>query len=117
MRIGILKEIHYPHLTIMKIWLGQLATNIGKFYEPLRQFEEAVPGNAIVAVCLSKSGFEYPLFGEKLTRTLIPINSFVHGVQPVPKEADFLLYSSEVLAPAPEDEFLGEAWYLRKLHK
>ena len=95
--------------------LSQLTTNIHKYYKPISQFEEEVPKDAVVAVCLPQSGFEYPLFGDKLTRTLIPINSFVHGVQPIPKEASFLVFSSEVMRPMREDEFLGEAYYLRKL--
>ena len=97
--------------------MHQLTTNLGKFLVPMQQFEERVSLTATVAVCLPPSGFEYPLFGEKLTRTLIPINSFVHGVQPVPKEASFIVFSSELMTPLPEDEFLGEAYYLRRLRK
>jgi hypothetical protein len=79
-----------------------------------------VPIDAKVAVYLKSdttySPFEYPLFGEKLTRTIIPINSFVNGLIPIPENADYLLYDlGYPCANVSDDEYLGYDWYLRKL--
>ena len=95
--------------------MDQLTTNCRKYYEPVKRYEALVPPGATVAVCLLEDALEYPLFGEKLTRTLIPVNSFLKGLQPIPANADFLLFTSQILTPLRDDEFLGETWYLRKL--
>jgi len=84
-------------------------------------FDRTVPRDATVAVCLPGNRPEYVLFGAGLTRTLLPINSFERGVQPIPERADWLLFSSGLGIPVePGDEALprgtdGEAWYLRRL--
>jgi len=62
-----------------------------------------------------------------LTRTLIVINPFEKGVQPIPKEAQYLFFAKKVIKPLPGDIRLGtdttmknmitrgEDYYLRKL--
>jgi len=84
-------------------------------------FDRAVPTDASVAVCLPGNRPEYALFGAGLTRTLLPINSFARGLQPVPERAGWLLFSGGLgIHVEPGDEALpqgngGEAWYLRRL--
>ena len=95
--------------------LGQMTLNIAKYEAPLRRYESMVPADAIVAVALRPESFEYPLFGERLTRTLVPINSFGLGIQSIPAMCQFLLYSPDVEAARPGDIWLGEDWYLRVL--
>ncbi len=90
-------------------------------------FDEIVPENATVALGTINDDFEYPLYGKNLSRRLIAINPFEQGVQPIPKVADFLFFSKNVIAPQKGDIRLGtdttvanpltrgEDYYLRKL--
>jgi hypothetical protein len=95
---------------------AQLARNAPFMERPLRRFERLVPANAAVALALPDNSYEYPLFGPGLTRTLLPINSYVNGLQPIPPAADYLLYA-EAAFPCPDasDIYLGHDWYLRTL--
>lgn len=96
--------------------MEQLTRNRITYYEPLKMFDRLVPSNATVAVFLYGDSFEYPLFGEHLTRTIIPINSFDKGLQPIPSSADYLLYMQNGFPCAvPDDVHLGADWYLRRL--
>jgi hypothetical protein len=106
--------------------LQQLTSNELSQYEPLRKFEELVPPDAKVAVCLRNYFFEYPLFGERLTRKLIQLNSFRRGKQSVSDKPDYLLYSEGYFDPKDGDIKLARTlaecgssdcgdWYLRKL--
>jgi hypothetical protein len=96
--------------------MEQLTRNRPKYYQPLRTFERLVPPDAAVAVFLPEDSFEYPLFGKDLTRTILPINSFSKGPQPVPANAEYLLYSQNIFpCPLPDDIHLGADWYLRRL--
>ena len=102
--------------------------NYIEYIETLERFEETVPADAVVAVCLEPNSYEYPLFGERRTRRLIPINSFRNGVQPIPPEADYLVYNFSRSRPSPyfdpRDVRLGRDWldgpmdvFLKKLKK
>ncbi|HOO77060.1 MAG TPA: hypothetical protein PLI51_00560 [bacterium] len=98
--------------------LGQMLRDAPLFEPPVRKFEELVPPGATVAVCLNPHSFEYPLFGEKLSRRLIPINSFRRGLQPIPGQADYLLWADdfdEIFHRTGADIHLGKDWWLRKL--
>lgn len=98
--------------------------DITKAYQ---KFDQIVPDSATVALGTINDDFEYPLYGRKLTRRLIAINPFEKGVQPIPKEADYLFFSKNVISPLPTDIRLGtdttmkgvivpgEDYYLRKL--
>jgi hypothetical protein len=91
------------------------------------KFDSLVPADAVVALGTINDDFEYPLYGEKLTRRLISINPFEQGVQPIPKEADYLFFAKSVIEPLPTDLRMdadtsltnlivkGEDYYLRKL--
>ncbi len=72
-----------------------------------KRFEELVPDTATVALGTINDDFEYPLFGKNLTRRLIPINPFEQGLQPIPKEAQYLFFSKNVIKPLPTDIRLG----------
>ncbi|WP_421830113.1 ArnT family glycosyltransferase [Larkinella sp.] len=96
-------------------------------YVPYKRFDTLVPENATVALGTINDDFEYPLYGKNLSRRLIVINPFEKGVQPIPKEADYLFFSKNVIKPQPGDVRLGtdttmthlivpgEDYYLRKL--
>jgi 4-amino-4-deoxy-L-arabinose transferase-like glycosyltransferase len=84
-------------------------------YGALRKFDDLVPARATVAVCLRNYFFEYPLFGKGLTRRLVQLNSFWRGKQPIPDDADYLLYSKGYYERGTGDIELGKDWYLRKL--
>ncbi len=95
--------------------LQQLTRSRPEYYPPLQRYEELVPLRAVVAVCLADNGYEYPLFGNGLTRTLIPVNSFDRGKQPLPAGAEYLLFAANCSAPILSDTSLGEGLYLRAL--
>ncbi|OIN60784.1 ArnT family glycosyltransferase [Arsenicibacter rosenii] len=99
-------------------------------YRPYKRFDELVPEQATVALGTINDDYEYPLYGKDLTRRLIAINPFERGVQPIPKEADYLFFAKSVIKPRPGDIRLGtdttmteangivvpgEDYYLRKL--
>ena len=84
----------------------------------LKNFDKIVPPKAVVAVCLNPHSYEYPLFGYKLTRIIIPINSFWRGLQPIPATVQYLLWANdfdEIFNRTDSDVYLGKDWYLRKL--
>lgn len=96
-------------------------------YPAYKMFDSIVPAEATVALGTINDDFEYPLYGKDLTRKLISINPFEQGVQPIPKEADYLFFDKSVIIPKPGDIRLGsdttmtnlivkgEDYYLRKL--
>jgi hypothetical protein len=95
--------------------LQQLTANNPDLLPALQQFEEQVPPDATVAVLLREDEYEYPLFGEGLTRRLLPVNSFVRGRQPVPAEAQFLLYGDGFGCTPDNPNFIGHRWCLQRL--
>lgn len=111
-------------MTRMEI-LTEARPDITKAYE---NFNNIVPQDATVAVATINDDYEYPLWGDKLTRKLIVINPFEQGLRPIPKEADYLFFAKSVIKPKIGDIRLGtdttmtknvivkgEDYYLRKL--
>jgi hypothetical protein len=98
--------------------------DITKAYE---NFNKIVPQNALVALATINDDYEYPLWGDKLTRKLIVINPFEKGLKPIPKNAQYLFFDKSVIKPIAGDIRLGtdtlmkniivrgEDYYLRKL--
>ena len=93
------------------------------------KFDSIVPQNAIVALATINDDYEYPLWGKNFTRKLIPINPFNEGIQPVPRNAQYLFFDASVIRPLKNDIRLGtdftitqrvivrgEDYYLRKLN-
>jgi len=98
-----------------------------------KRFDSIVPQDATVALATINDDFEYPLYGEDLSRKLISINPFEEGLRPVPKDADYLLYARSVINDTSRIKALssdlrlgtdttmtnlivkGEDYYLRKL--
>ena len=111
----------YPDLVETNILfldrIGQLTYNNFKYYRPVVRFEDRVPKDAVVAVYFFPNTFEYPLYGRYLTRRIIPINSFYNGKQPIPEEAQYLLYAKGYPCALPDDNYLGADWFLRKLNE
>ena len=114
-----LVSVQYEGISKTSVFLldriGQLTRIRAPYYEPIKKFDSLVPGRATVAVFLYGDSFEYPLFGEGLTRTIIPINSFDKGLQPIPANAEYLLYAQGFPCANPNDTYLGADWYLRRL--
>jgi hypothetical protein len=109
------QELHTTSIFTMDR-IQQLTRNRTAYTEPLEAFDRLVPGDATVAVFLNENSFEYPLFGEYLTRTILPINSFTKGRQPIPSSADYLLYTQNGFpCTLTDDVHLGADWYLRRL--
>jgi 4-amino-4-deoxy-L-arabinose transferase-like glycosyltransferase len=95
--------------------VAQMTTNAWGLYPPIRAFDGLVPEDATVAVFLPGGKYEYPLFGEHLTRRIVPINPFVGGFKAIPENSDYLLYAEGFPAASPDDVDLGEGWHLRQL--
>ncbi|MGB5872982.1 MAG: hypothetical protein WBH56_04620, partial [Bacteroidota bacterium] len=64
---------------------------------------------------LGPNVYEYPLFGEGLTRNLTPVSSFRTGLKSIPEDAGYLLFIPDYIVPRETDELLGNRWYLRRL--
>jgi len=119
---SVLFRYRSPILTSQSVFLQDRITQILRdapvFQKPITSFEEIVPPGVMVATCINENSYEYPLFGYKLTRTIIPLNSFCRGLQPVPEEADYLLWADdfdEIFNRRRDDIHLGKDWWLRKL--
>jgi len=97
--------------------IAQLMAHNRKYHEAVRRYEELVPRGATVAVWLVGRTYEYPFFGEKLTRRLIPLNVYGKGTQPIPANADYLVYVNGYPDRSAGDMHLGADWYLRHLGK
>ncbi|GAA4463398.1 hypothetical protein GCM10023189_41370 [Nibrella saemangeumensis] len=108
--------------------IRQMTVGRPDIYVPYSRFDSIVPPNATVALGTINDDYEYPLYGKGLSRRLITINPFEKGVQPIPKEADYLFFAKSVITPQPGDIRLGtdttqrdkmivpaEDYYLRKL--
>ena len=97
--------------------IEQMCSDYPEVYlKPLTAFAAAVPENAVVAVLLGPNEYEYPLFGPRWTRTLLPVNSFLNGLRRIPDEAQFLLYNDRWYPGGlPADQDLGSGWHLRRL--
>ena len=98
-------------------------------YAAYVKFDSLVPAKAIVALATTNEDFEYPLWGEKLSRILIPIHPFKAAIKPIPSNADYLLITEGVLPILKTDVHLNglevgikavnpvatNQYYLRKL--
>jgi len=98
--------------------LSQVLRDAPVFGERIWNYEHLVPPAATVAAALNPNSVEYPLFGLRLTRKIIPLNSFHRGLQPIPPEADYLLWAddfAEIFNRGEGDIHLGRDWWLRRL--
>jgi len=95
--------------------IGQMTQGSAGLYAALKKFDDIVPKNAVVCVCMPDLCFEYPLFGEKQTRSIIPGNFLARESVSPPQTAQFLLFSTACYTPGDYDIHLGLNWYLRDL--
>jgi hypothetical protein len=105
-----------------------LTTSRPDITQAYQNFDSIVPDNATVALATINDDYEYPLWGKKFSRYLIPINPFDQGLQKIPAEAQYLFFAKSILRPQKGDIRLGtdlrkndllvkgEDYYLRKLH-
>lgn len=96
----------------------QLTRSAVDYYQLIQKFDQIVPPDATVAVLVYEDAMEYPFFGRGLTRTIIPINSFLKGRQPIPVNAQYLLYIETFpCIDINADVDLSGGWYLRELNE
>jgi hypothetical protein len=91
----------------------QQMTGFHPSYPAERKFADMVPRNARVGVALT--GYEYPLFGPHLTRTLVPLLPRIRAGQPLPADLDWIVFEAGALPPQPDDIELGANWFLRAM--
>jgi len=73
---------------------GQLTRN--RPVEALfRQIDAKIPPDATVAVLWGPNQYEYPLFGPRLERRIIPVASFYRDFRPLPAAADYYLFERD----------------------
>jgi hypothetical protein len=93
--------------------LSQMTVRHKAYRQAIHRFDAMIPRNATVAVLLPGDSYEFPLFGEGLTRRLLPAAIEWRERGTIPEAARYLLFSNQILAPDPTDISLGEDWYLR----
>jgi hypothetical protein len=81
-------------------------------YPAQRAFSDLVPPDARVGVAIQ--GYEYPLFGQRLGRHLVPVYYRFGAKQPLPPDLEWLVFSDPSAVRAG-DLSLGAGWYLRRL--
>jgi hypothetical protein len=87
-------------------------TGLHVSYPAQRAFAALVPPDARVASAID--GYEYPLFGPRLGRHLLPVLGRWEAGQALPSDLQWLIYAGG--APQrPDDIALGIGWYLRRL--
>jgi hypothetical protein len=91
---------------------SQLLRDRPEYIDALRAYESIVPPDATVGVS-GVHAAEYVLFGEGMTRTLIPLVAENDRLPPTPDGVDFIVYSRDVVTPEPDDVHLGIDMYLR----
>lgn len=91
----------------------QQMTGFHPSYPAQRAFAEKVPLRARVGVGFA--GYEYPLFGPGLARTLVPVATLLREGRPLPSDLDWLVFDGAVSSPQPGDESLGANLFLRRL--
>jgi hypothetical protein len=92
--------------------LRQLAHNRPGMVSIFEKLERLTPREAVVAAALPEDSFEYPLFGEGLTRRVVPVRSAVEAER---SNATVLVFTSAVVAPRETDTPLGQGWFVRPL--
>ena len=90
----------------------QQMTGYHPSYPAQRAFADRVPAGARVGVAID--GYEYPLFGPRLGRHLVPVLARFNANQPLPADLDWLLFGNSG-ASRPGDVALGAGWFLRRL--
>lgn len=90
-------------------------TSLHASHAAQRAFDARVPRDARVGVGLQ--GYEYPLFGYKHGRRLVPVRALAASGRPLPSGLDWLLFTPgpPPLEVQPGDEDLGCGWWLRRL--
>ncbi len=83
----------------------QMTANIGGVLDIL-SYEEAVPDQAVVGVRFPGDMNEYALFGEKLTRTIIPFPAELVGKHSFTGQVDYVVYYGTDA---------GKSWAIRKV--
>ena len=95
--------------------LTQMTTRHKEYRQAIQTFDTITPHDATVAVLLPGDSYEFPLFGKGLTRQLLPAVSEWRERRTLPEAAQYVLFSTQILAPKETDIHLGSDWYLRTL--
>lgn len=94
--------------------LTQMTVRRPAYRQAIRTFDAITPRDATVAVLLPEDSYEFPLFGEGLTRLLLPATAEWRQRRTFPEAAQYVLFSNEILTPEETDVPLGQDWYLRR---
>lgn len=94
---------------------AQLARNWAALADVFRELDRLVPLSATVAVCLPPDSFEYPIFGPRLQRRVVPVGGRAL-TDPAVAAADYLVFSEALETPRAGDVRLGEDWWLRRVN-
>lgn len=115
-------DFQYHNTVIKSVFnmnrLEQLTRNRKCLNTVFNTYEQNVPKTAIVATILGVDQFEYPLFGEHFTRSVLPLNPSHGKLKSIPKNAEYLYFNSNIYQDinTATDVFLGcKTIYLRKL--
>lgn len=95
--------------------LSQMTVRHPAYRQALHMFDAITPRDATVAVLLPPDSYEFPLFGEGLTRRLLPATTEWRERGALPESAQYAIFSTEILSPDQTDIALGQDWYLRRL--
>ncbi|AWV99866.1 glycosyltransferase family 39 protein [Arcticibacterium luteifluviistationis] len=109
--------------------IAQLTQTRPESTEAYYAFEKLVPEDAVVALGTQQEheDYVYPFWGAEFKRTLIPIHPFRAAVKPIPKEAEYLVYSEGVIPfkegdvrlnegdKEPDTPVMESTFFLRKL--
>ena len=74
---------------------AQLTREMRELQRMLLLYEDFVPEHTVVATDITPISYEYLFFGDRLSRRLIPLRPFIGAVQPLPADAQYLLYSAD----------------------
>jgi 4-amino-4-deoxy-L-arabinose transferase-like glycosyltransferase len=103
--------VHRPSI-LTRDRIAQLTRNNPRMAAPFRAYEEAVPAGSSVAVRIQPEWFEYPFYGEGLSRRIAPMPPGATIPDPAP---DYYVFDETLERIGTGDVPLGEGWWLRKL--
>ncbi|WP_313172517.1 hypothetical protein [Stenotrophomonas sp.] len=104
-----------PWLTTLKMDWTQQVTRNSPWLDPVfRRIDSFVPQEASLIVSLNMAFSEFPLFGERMTRSLYPApNRRVLDGLLEKNVADYIVFN-QILLPMSSDCYLGGGYYLRR---
>lgn len=113
---AVINRFNSPFPSVLRIdRAAQLTRNQVTVADAVRRFDAIVPRDATVLVVLGEDSYEYPFFGERLTRYLIPGGDWPN-VDPRDRgrTPGYLLFNARIPAQACDID-LGAGYWLRDM--